>query len=227
MTASSGILPAGLEQYSADRLATTKSATKELGQDEFFKLMITQLKNQDPMKPMENGEFLAQIAQFSTVNGITALQESFATLAGSLQSGQAIQASTMVGRNVLLESDLVHLGSDLAAGGAVELERAASEVIVTIADAGGQVVRRINLGPQEAGLVPFTWGGDDAGGGGVPLGNYRVSAQAEYGVGAAEALTTLARLKVDSVTILGAGQTPIMNLTNQQQVPLSDVRQVM
>lgn len=227
MTASSGILPAGLEQYSAERLASNKSATKELGQDEFFKLMITQLKNQDPMKPMENGEFLAQIAQFSTVNGITSLQQSFATLASALQSGQALQASTMVGRSVLVASDWLHLDAGRAANGAVELDAAASDVTVTISDAKGQAVKRIDLGAHAAGTVQFNWAGVDEGGAGVAPGDYLVTAQADFETGVSQSLTTLANVKVESVTIPGAGQTPILNLTGRQQVPLSDVRQVM
>ncbi|MCC6201965.1 MAG: flagellar hook assembly protein FlgD [Gammaproteobacteria bacterium] len=227
MATTTALAATGVEQLGVERLQSKQAAVKELGQDEFFKLMITQLKNQDPMKPMENGEFLAQIAQFSTVNGITSLQQSFATLASSLQSGQALQASTMVGRSVLLASDRVQLGSDAAASGAVELDREATEVTVTISDATGQVVKRLNLGAHAAGSVPFTWAGVDEFGASVPQGDYRVSAQASYGVGAPQALTTLARVKVESVTIPGAGQTPILNLAGQQQVPLSDVRQVM
>ena len=71
---SNGTLPTGLDALSATRLTNKQGTSKDVGQDEFFKLMIAQLKNQDPMKPMENGEFLTQIAQFSTVNGIRELQ---------------------------------------------------------------------------------------------------------------------------------------------------------
>lgn len=216
-----------LDQLSAARLQSTQTATKELGQDEFFKLMITQLKNQDPMKPMENGEFLAQIAQFSTVNGITSLQQSFGTLASALQSGQALQASTMVGRSVLVDSDWLHLEAGGAASGAVELDAAASNVTVTISDAKGQSIKRINLGAHAAGTVQFNWAGVDEGGAGVAPGDYRVTAQADDETGVSQSLTTLANVKVESVTIPGAGQTPILNLTGRQQVPLSDVRQVM
>ena len=78
---------------------------KEMGQEDFLKLMTTQLQNQDPMKPMENGDFLAQIAQFSTVDGIGKLQESFEALSGSLHSNQALQASGLIGRNVMVPSN--------------------------------------------------------------------------------------------------------------------------
>lgn len=107
----SGILPPGFEQF---RLVENDAAAKrkELGQDEFFELIITQLQNQDSFKPMERGDFLGQIAQFSTVNGISDLQQSFATLATSLQPSQALQASTMVGREVVVPRDVVALKTD-------------------------------------------------------------------------------------------------------------------
>ena len=94
----------GIESLSSDRLKQTVEK-KSLGQEEFLELMMTQLQNQDPLNPAESGEFLSQIAQFGTVNGITELQQSFSTLASSLQSNQALQASTMVGRSVLVESN--------------------------------------------------------------------------------------------------------------------------
>ena len=104
----SAILPGALDQF-ALRETETNRDQGELGQAEFFDLMVTQLKNQDPFKPMESGEFLGQIAQFSTVDGIGGLQRSFESLAGSLQSSQALQASTMVGRSVALPGDTLRL----------------------------------------------------------------------------------------------------------------------
>ena len=100
----------GSTALSSDRLKT-EPKDKSLGQDEFLELMMTQLQNQDPLNPAESGEFLSQIAQFGTVNGITELQQSFSTLASSLQSNQALQASTMVGRSVLVENNILQLGA--------------------------------------------------------------------------------------------------------------------
>ena len=101
----SGLPPelAGLELKQPE-----KKANDELGQSEFLDLMIAQLQHQDPLNPADSGEFLGQLAQFGTVNGITELQNSFADLATSLQSSQALQASTLVGRNVLIPGNVVN-----------------------------------------------------------------------------------------------------------------------
>jgi len=81
----------------------------DLGLNDFFKLMVTQLKNQDPMKPLENGEFLSQIAQFGTVSGIDKLNKTFEGLAANLTSGQAIQAGNLIGREVLVPGGVAAL----------------------------------------------------------------------------------------------------------------------
>ena len=84
-----------LEQFAIKQDDTPKD---ELGQSQFLELMITQIKHQDPLNPAEGGEFLSQLAQFGTVNGITELQSSFDVLATTLQSSQALQASTILPR---------------------------------------------------------------------------------------------------------------------------------
>ena len=74
---------------------------KKLGQQDFLRLMVAQIQNQDPMQPQMNGEFLSQLAQFSTNDGVAKMQESLQQMATSLQSNQALQASALVGRKVL------------------------------------------------------------------------------------------------------------------------------
>ncbi len=93
---------AAIQELGLGRSTETNKDRNKLGQAEFLELMVAQLKNQDPFKPLENGDFIAQMAQFSAVSGMDKLQSSFDTLAGSLQSNQALQASTLVGRSVLV-----------------------------------------------------------------------------------------------------------------------------
>ncbi len=90
------IAPSALDKYTATKSDTPTGTKKtELDQQAFLNLMVTQLKNQDPMKPMESADFLSQIAQFGTVNGISGLQKSLTTMSNALTSSQALQASTM------------------------------------------------------------------------------------------------------------------------------------
>ncbi len=89
-----------------------QKARDSLGQEDFLTLMISQFRNQDPFEPMDNGEFLGQLAQFSTVNGISSLNAAFAGLAGSMQDNQALQAAGLVGHSVLAVTDIAYLDDE-------------------------------------------------------------------------------------------------------------------
>lgn len=225
MDKSSAILPAALEQY---RIAENepKAKNSELGQQQFFDLMVTQLKNQDPMKPMESGDFLSQIAQFGTVNGINGLQQSFASLASSLQSNQALQASTMVGREVVIPRDTVTLADGGSAVLAAQLPDAASNVQVTLSDAGGQVVRQFLLGPREAGNLKLAWDGRTDAGGIARAGVYNVKFEASIN-GQAQALSSLVRARVDSVSLSRNGLAPTLNVDGVGAVDMADVIEIL
>ena len=128
-----------IESLGLRKLSDLNQASKDarLGQEDFLELMTTQLQNQDPFKPMENGDFLAQMAQFSTVDGIQNLQKSFEQLSQSLVSNQALQAAGLVGRSVLAPTGLAALESGGAVKGVVSLPASSSEVTVHITDASG------------------------------------------------------------------------------------------
>jgi flagellar basal-body rod modification protein FlgD len=205
------------------RVRSQVSQRQALGQEDFLKLMVTQLRNQDPFKPMENGEFLGQIAQFSTVSGIQGLQEMFGTLSASLQSDQALQAAGLVGRTAMVNAGHVRLASGAAVGGAVELPAAAADVVLEIADATGTVVRTLPLGTQPAGFAAFTWDGRDPAGAALPDGTYRITARGRIG-GRTESLNTLVAARIDSVT-LGGSRGLLLNLANLGPVAFASVRQ--
>lgn len=199
--------------------------TNKLGQEDFLKLMTTQLQNQDPFKPMENGEFMSQMAQFGTVSGIKDLQESFKTLAGSLSSNQSLEAASMVGRSVLVPADRVGLNEDGGLSGAVDLPQSAGSLNLSIYDSGGQLVKRIGLGSQPPGLVNYEWDGTtDEGYPAVP-GTYKVVAQAVVGGENIEA-SHLAEARVESVTFSRGGEGLKLNLAGQGEVGFNKVRQI-
>jgi len=221
-----GLLPPGLESLAIDRQKETTAPSGELQQEQFLELMLTQLKNQDPLKPMESGDFLGQIAQFGTVTGIGELQKSFSSLAASLQSSQALQASTMVGRNVLIESETVRLGVESKPGLAFELPSAANDVRLFIEDQSGQVVRQVGFGARDKGLVDFTWDGLDSSGARLPPGNYVIKAAAALD-GADQALPTFVQAPVESVTLSRDGQPPTLNLTDIGAIELGAIKRVL
>jgi len=205
-----------LETLQSLGIATQRTANKsenELGQEQFLELMIAQIRNQDPFKPLENGEFLTQIAQFSTVTGVQELQESFTSLAGSLSSNQALQASALVGRSVLVPSDAGVLTAGGTVQGSIDLPESAGEVRLQVTNAAGEVIRTIPLGSQQAGSVGFVWDGVADDGTVVNPGLYQVTASAVKN-GEQEALETFISDRVESVTLGRAGEGTILNLAS-------------
>ena len=199
---------------------------EELGADDFLKLMITQFRNQDPFKPLESGEFLGQLAQFGTVSGLSELKQEFQSLSGSLVSNQALQASALLGREVLVNRPTGWLAAEGGGiGGAVDLPSAAQQVRIQVLSSGGAVVRSFDLGPQGAGLARFSWDGLGDGGETLPEGAYSFRAQSITGA-SQTAVQALVAAPVESVT-LGAGQGGLsLSLRGLGEIPFGDVRQI-
>lgn len=199
----------------------------ELGQDEFLKLMITQLKNQDPFKPLENGDFIAQMAQFSSVSGLENLQKSFESLATSMQSNQALQASTMVGREVVVPTDNALVSNGSGISGSIYLPSSGGNITMNIESSTGELVREFTLGQHAAGDINFQWDGRNANGDVVPSGKYffRASANIE-GNSEPEALETFVSAKVESVTLNPKTRGITLNLMDLGSVAFSDIKEI-
>ena len=203
-----------------------KKATKELGQKDFLALMIQQLRNQDPLKPMENGEFIGQMAQFSTVTGISEMTKAVAGLTDAFNSGQALQSASMVGRTVLSEGSAANFSPTRSISGAVELPNATSAAVVRIYTNAGELIRELPLGSQEAGLSNFRWDGTMTNGQPAPTGRYRLTAAIESPAWDT-ALTTYVASKVESVTLSGDGSGSQIRTDSGASLRLSQVKAVM
>ena len=210
-----------LDQYQidSDRFATGD----ELGKDQFLELLVAQMNNQDPLSPQENGEFIAQLAQFSTVEGIGNLNTSMESLLSGYQSSQALQASSMVGRTVIVPADQAVVDTEAGLEGQLALQKNSTNVFVNIYDDAGSLVKTINLGSQEAGMHDFTWDGTDASGNLAEPGIYTVEAMASIG-GKNTQMATLLPANVDSVS-LGAGGSGemLLNVAGLGSISLSNV----
>lgn len=209
-------------------LAKPRQAMKEqkLGQEDFIKLMTTQMNHQDPMKPMENGDFLSDMAQFSTVSGLKEIKDSFNSLANSLKSSQALQASSMVGRKVLISGSLSTFSEGTPMNAAVELEKNVSDLKVSIMDDRGALVKEINLGTKAAGVAHFKWDGLLEGDKKATSGNYSISAVAMVD-GKSESLKTLISDTVQSVSLGSGGQGVSLTLANAGSAGLADVKEIL
>jgi len=203
-----------------------KKPSNDVGQEQFLKLMMAQMQNQDPMKPMENGDFLTQIAQFSASKGIADMSDSISTLTQSLASNQALQASSLIGRVVLAPSETGFLEPGQGMGGAIELPSSTLDVNVSIYDQSGAVVKSIPMGQQAAGDVYFAWDGTDEAGNTMPPGLYNVQATANIN-GQTQAMQTMVASRVESVSVGKGGQGVSLNLAGLGSMNFNNVREIM
>ncbi|MGB5540421.1 MAG: flagellar hook assembly protein FlgD [Gammaproteobacteria bacterium] len=213
------------EELGLSRTAQSGARKTELGQEDFLKLMTTQLKNQDPMKPMENGEFMGQLAQFGTVNGIEDIKTEMQNLSGSLVSNQSLQAAAVLGRQVLIPGSQGALETGGAIGGAVDLPNAVTNLNIGIYDLSGQLIRNVSLGNQSPGMVAFNWDGLATDGSAAPPGRYEIRAEAISG-GRNEAYDVMLADTVQSVSLPAAGKPLTLELTRLGNVSFSDIRQI-
>lgn len=135
--------------------ASTKNETGAA--DRFLKLLVAQLQNQDPLKPMENAEVTSQMAQIQTVSGIERLNKGIEGMAGSFSALQTMQGAALVGHGVSVEGNTLLFDEDGRTSGGFELASAATKVSVEFLSPAGIVIGKSNLGPRAAGRSDFEW----------------------------------------------------------------------
>ena len=202
-----------------------QSNGNELGQDVFLRLMVTQMENQNPLDPQENSEFVAQLAQFSSVEGLDRLNNTMDDFVGNFQSSQALQASSMVGRKVKVDTDVSELRAGDVIAGTIDLTESTNDLSLVISDQSGVLLERIELGGQPAGQIDFVWDGVASDGGQYPPGIYTVQAFTQLN-GRETQVGTALSANVDSVTV-GANGAISLNVANIGPVSLSGVREIL
>lgn len=169
-------------------------------QDRFLKLLVTQMKNQDPLNPMDNAQVTSQLAQLSTVNGIQDLNTTMQGFATTLQSAQSLQSTALIGRTVLVDGNQLNIAGKEPVFAAIELTQSADNVKVNIMNASGSIVRQLNLGPQKDSTSGFQWDGLDDSGAKVADGSYSFQVAATSGGQKIDATSFMAGT-VSSVTL--------------------------
>lgn len=212
-------------------LQTNNEAIKEAEQTEgqrnqadFMTLMIAQLENQNPLDPQDGAEFLSQLAQFNSVEQLTSLNANVSDLASDMRSSQALQATSLVGRQVRVETPIGLLYSEGGMSGMVDIPQSTNSLQISITDAVGNLVKQLDLQSQAVGEVPFYWDGTDEQGARLPAGVYAVTANADQ-EGTATNMTTFLDSNVDSVT-LGQSTGVVLNVAAVGQVAMEDVKQI-
>ena len=215
--------------------STDSTATDSVSADtdKFMTLLVTQLQNQDPLNPMDNSEMTSQLAQLQTVTGVNNLNTTLNSLLSSYQSSQSIEATSLIGHGVLTAGNSVSLSSSQGILG-VELGTAADSVQLVISDSSGNEVQTIDLGAQDAGIVPVAWDGVpdstnlDSDGNPVTLadGDYTFKVVATRNGTALTDATGLSFGAVSSVTTSGTDGVKV-NLSSNSSIKLADVKQVL
>ncbi len=200
-----------------------KMDTVQESQNRFLKLLITQMRNQDPLNPMDNAQITSQMAQLSTVSGIDKLNATLQALSNSMVASQSLQAASMIGRVVMVPGNTMELANGQAVAG-INLTMPADSVSVVISDAAGNVVRNMQLGSQSSGDVLLRWDGLNDAGLPVADGSYKFNATAQLG-GVKSTPGSMAYGLVNSVMQGPQGAT--LNVAGIGEISLASVRQIL
>ncbi|HEX4052007.1 MAG TPA: flagellar hook capping FlgD N-terminal domain-containing protein [Steroidobacteraceae bacterium] len=203
---------------------SSSSVLGGLTMNDFLTLMTAQLQNQDPLNPTDSNEFLSQLSELSTVEGISQLNTSLGTLSNSMLASQAVNSAALVGQTILAPASSGVLASGGTLSGAVQVPSGANSVTLSIANSAGVTVAQVAM-PTGAGMQSFSWNGQTSNGGTAPPGTYSVSAAAVVG-STSEAATTYLNGTVSSVTLDPSGSSVLLNTPQLGSVPLSNVQQL-
>lgn len=213
----------GVNQTQSSKAQTGQSSSADL-QSNFMTMLITQLKNQDPLKPMDNAEMTSQLAQINMVEGVEKLNTTLSTITNQINTGQQLQATALIGKGVLVPGDRVLVGDEGATTPfGVELPKDADSVTVKIVNAGGVEARTFELGAMDAGMQDFTWDGKLTDGSVAPSGAYQVKITASSG-GVSQEVNALTYAVVNGVVKTADGGALLDLGGTLGRVEVSDVR---
>lgn len=178
---------------SFEDLQKNKSASRngeEMGKQDFLTLFTAQLKNQDPLDPVKNEAFVAQLAQFSQLEALTNMQGSLDKFVTSMSGERMLNSASLIGKKVAVTGALSQLSDSGTLNGSIDLPMGASGISVSVFDAKGNLVQELVAGPQTPGTTPIQWDGKDAMGNQVPSGLYRFKATAVVNGATSEVLVS-------------------------------------
>lgn len=199
------------------------STDSALGPDAFLRLLVTQIRNQDPMQPMDTEGMMQQLAQLTSVERLVAIDDRLATLSLATAGMANSQAADLVGRTVEADTSHVVLGEGESVTGAFHLDAPAATTEIAIYDGAGRLVRTIDAGAQAAGNRTFTWDGRMDDGSSAPSGRYRVAITARNADGAAVNAEMTVQGIVDAVRYDGG--YPLLDVDGAS-VMMGDVRSI-
>lgn len=198
-----------------------KGSTQET-KDRFLSMLVAQMRNQDPLNPLDNAQVTSQMAQLSTVEGIEKMNKTLAALAENFGADQLSQAANLIGHNILVSGNTVSLNDGMGVFG-IDMDSPVESVRISIFDQAGQLVSTVNTGALPAGEHMFEWDGLNDAGVAMPAGNYRFEAMTGSGENAI-AVQTLSSGLVQGVA---RGDDGIeLNVQGLGKTAYADVRQI-
>lgn len=192
--------------------------------DKFMTLLVTQLKNQDPMNPLDNAAVTSQFAQLSTVTGVNKLNDTLESLKASYKSSESLQATSMINHGILSAGKTINVSQGKGIYG-VDLATPADSVDVQIFSPSGKLVKSLALGSSEAGSVPIAWDGKMDDGATAPDGKYSFTMTAKRGGEVLKDATGLSYNVIQSVSTGSAGVK--LNLPSGAQLTMDDIKQIL
>lgn len=196
----------------------------DMGRHEFLQLFTEQLKNQNPLDPMKNEAFVAQLAQFSQLEATTNMSDSMADMVSVMHGDRIMTGSHLIGKSIYAQSRYLNMKDENPVEFGVDLPAGAQEVVVQVNDPQtGQLLRQFEVGPFPSGMNTITWDGYDMNGQLVSPGTYRVGAKATSNGFEADA-TVYANAEVQSVAWNPRASDIQLRIAGGQEVNLSDVK---
>lgn len=215
-----------LQKTGTTTTGDSTTGASSLGKDSFLQLLVTQMQNQNPLDPQDNSEFVAQLAQFSSLETMQNLSTSVDAIGGMYQSSQALQASSLVGSSVIVDVGSTSVDTTKGLTGTVVVPSATTQTSVKVYDADGNVVRTLDLGEQaKASSLKFKWDGTDESGSVLPSGTYSFKADGSI-EGTSTSLATYLPATVNSVTMGTANTGMTLNLADGTSILMDKVKQI-
>jgi flagellar basal-body rod modification protein FlgD len=203
----------------------TADTSQQMDQNDFLTLMTAQLKNQDPFEPVDNSQMVAQMAQFSSLAGISEMNSTLKAISERLGSTTTTDMMSWVGRTALVQGNVAYPRTDGSLGGSIDLAADATNVSVTIEGPNGEILKTVELGAQKKGNFDFEWDGTTDSGGPAGSGPFTIRTAARNADGGSVTATPLVWAPVTSVT-MGSDGTPLLTLPGIGQVSANSVRKV-
>lgn len=202
-----------------------ESGSNDITHEDFLKLMLAQLENQDPTNPQDTEKFMGQIAQFTAASGISQLQSDFQSFFEHMRSDQSLRASHFVGREVVVRGAEGYLPEQGELQAVIDLKETAPNLTVDVVSQSGERIYRERLGERSSGEHPFQWDGTDEDGQRLPAGSYKINAYIEDG-DERHGVPTLVGAPVTSVSLGRDGRPPMLSVAGQGEVSLDEVRRI-